>query len=183
MAAAPISVVIPAHDEERFLAEAIHSVQAQTLQPAEIIVVADDCKDRTAEIAAELGAIVVEQNRRNMAAALNVGIKASSQSWIALLDADDLWDKRKLAWQWKAIQDCPAAALIACDLSLLVGERVSPIWSARQRRHRWKGFDHVTVSDNCKFLEKIPGEFLPIFNLGTPTVMLRRDVFAQETLS
>ena len=70
---APISVVIPAHNAERFLAEALQSVQAQTIKPAEIIVVADACTDRTPQIATDFGAIVLEQNRRNMAAGLNLG--------------------------------------------------------------------------------------------------------------
>src|SRR5712691_9803637 len=109
---APISVVIPAYNAESFIAEAIQSVHAQTLKVAEIIVVADDCTDRTAQIAAELGATVLEQKRRNMAAGLNLGVNASTQPWIALLDADDFWDQNKIAlqWkQWKAIQSCPAA--------------------------------------------------------------------------
>jgi glycosyltransferase involved in cell wall biosynthesis len=179
MPSAPISVVIPAHNAEAFLEEAIRSVHAQTLEPAEIIVIADDCTDRTPEIAAKLGAIVLEQKRRNMAAGLNLGVKASSQPWIALLDADDLWHKRKLALQWKAIKDCPAAALVSCDLSILVGNKVTPILSLRQARDRWKGLEYVTVHDHCYYLEKIPGDFLPRFNMGTPTVMLRRDVFAR----
>lgn len=179
MPSAPISVVIPAYNAEDFLEEAIRSVHAQTLPPAEIIVVADDCTDRTPQIAAKLGAIVLEQKRRNMAAGLNLGVKASSQSWIALLDADDLWDKRKLALQWKAIQSCPAAALVSCDLSILVGKKVTPILSPRQARDRWRGLEYVTAHDHCYYLEKVPGDFLPRFNMGTPTVMLRRDVFAK----
>ncbi len=179
MQSAPISVVIPAYNAEEFLEEAIQSVHAQTLQPAEIIVIADDCTDRTPQIAANLGAIVLEQKKRNMAAGLNLGVKTSSQPWIALLDADDLWDKRKLAWQWKVIQSCPAAALISCDLSILVGKKLTPILSPTQARDRWKGIESVTVHSHCHYLEKIPGVFLPRFNIGTPTVMLRRDVFAK----
>jgi glycosyltransferase involved in cell wall biosynthesis len=179
MPRAPISVVIPAYNAEDYLEEAIRSVHAQTLQPTEIIVIADDCTDRTPQIAAKLGAIVLQQKRRNMAAGLNLGVKASTQLWIALLDADDLWDKRKLALQWKAIGSCPAAALISCDLSILVGKKVTPILSPAQARDRWKGFEYANVHDHCYYLEKIPGDFLPRFNMGTPTVMLRRDVFAR----
>jgi len=179
MPRAPISVVIPAHNAEDYLEEAIQSVHAQTLQPTEIIVIADDCTDRTPKIAAKLGAIVLQQQRRNMAAGLNLGVRTSSQPWIALLDADDLWDKRKLAWQWKAIESCPAAALISCDLSILVDKRVTSILSPAQARNRWRGFEYVTVHDHCYYLEKIPCDFLPRFNIGTPTVMLRRDVFAK----
>src|SRR6266850_6035419 len=174
---APISVVIPAYNAEDFLEEAIRSVHAQTLQPAEIIVIADDCADRTPQIAAELGATVLEQKRRNMAAGLNLGVRASTQPWIALLDADDVWDKRKLALQWKAIKNCPAAALITCDISILVDKKVTPFFPRRQVRERWKDLNSLTVNDNCHYLENLPGEFLPLFSMHTTTVMLRRDVF------
>lgn len=122
---------------------------------------------------------MLDLKRRNMAAGLNLGVKASNQPWIALLDADDLWDKRKLALQWEAIKACPDAALISCDLSILVGKKVTPILSPRQARDRWNGLEYVTVHDHCYYLEKVPGDFLPRFNIGTPTVMLRRDVFAR----
>ena len=181
MVAAPISVIIPAHNEEEFLAEAIRSVYAQTLQPAEIIVIADDCTDRTAEIAAELGARVLEQNRRNMAAGLNLGVSASTQPWIALLDVDDFWNKRKLALQWQAIQSFPKAALISCDLVTLVDSRLHPV-QRRYRRERWRGIDHQTINRYYHYLEIVPGELLTRINLGTPTVMLRRDVFSRVGL-
>ena len=181
MKAAPISVIIPAHNEEEFLAQAIRSVHAQTLQPTEIIVIADACTDRTPQIAADLGAIVWEQKRRNMAAGLNLGIKQSSQPWIALLDADDVWDRRKLALQWKAIQSFPAAALVSCDLSILVEDKLTP-FPRRYLRERWHDIDHLTLKPFYHYLEKVPGRFLPRFNMQTTTVLLRRDVFSTTGL-
>ena len=112
-----------------------------------------------------------------MAAGLNLGVKASSQPWIALLDADDVWDKRKLALQWKAIKNFPAAALISCDLSILIDRKVTPL-SPGQMRDRWKSLERRTIKDHCCYLEKIHGDLLARLDLGTPTVMLRRDVFA-----
>jgi glycosyltransferase involved in cell wall biosynthesis len=179
---APISVVIPAHNAEDFLEEAIRSVHAQTIQPAEIIVIADDCSDRTPQIAANLGAIVLEQKRRNMAAGLNLGVRASSQPWIALLDADDFWDKRKLALQWRAIKSFPAAALVSCDLSILVDKKVTPFFPPREVRDRWKDLEYRTVKGDCHYLEKVPGTFLPRFQMQTTTAMLRRDVFSEVGL-
>lgn len=178
MPLAPISVVIPAYNAEDFLEEAIRSVHAQTLQPAEIIVIADDCTDRTPQIAAESGAIVLEQKRRNMAAGLNLGVRASTQPWIALLDADDIWDKRKLALQWKAIKNCPDAALISCDISILVDKKATPFFPRRQLRDRWKDLEYRTVKDHCYYLEKVHGAFLPRFSMQTTTALLRHDVFS-----
>lgn len=178
LVSAPISVVIPAHNAESFLAEAIRSVQAQTLSVAEIIVVADDCTDRTSQIAAELGATVIEQKRRNMAAGLNLGVKASSRPWIALLDADDFWETDKIAWQWQAIEACPAAAIISCDVLTLMDQELTPR-SDTHLQSRWKGVNHTIAFDNCRYIEKVEGSFLTRFFIATPTVLLRRDVFSE----
>ena len=174
---APISVVIPAHNAESFIEEAIRSVHAQTLAVEEIIVVANDCTDRTPEIAAELGATVLKKKERNMAAALNLGVKASSPPWIALLDADDFWDKDKIALQWKAIESCPAAAIVSCDVLTLIDQKVTSR-SKKHLRGRWKKLKHIKMADHCRFVEKVDGGFLIRFFIATPTVMLKRDVFS-----
>ena len=174
---ASISVVIPAHNEESFIEDAIRSVQAQTLKVSEIIVVADDCSDRTAHIAAELGATVFEQNRRNMAAGLNLGISASNQPWIALLDADDFWDTNKIARQWSAIETCPKAAIVSCDVFTLMDQEITSR-SKRYLSERWEKVDYVTVSDHTQYIERVDGGFLTRFFIATPTVLLRRDLFS-----
>ncbi len=173
---APISVVIPAYNAESFIADAIRSVHAQTLRPTEIIVIADDCTDRTPQIAAELGAIVLEQKRRNMAAGLNLGISASTQPWIAFHDADDLWEKDKIALQWKAVQAC-SAAIISCDLCNVYEGKVMAS-SERALRERWNNLESVAIGEDCHFFERVEGDFLVNFYFQTSTVLLRRDVFS-----
>lgn len=173
---APISVVIPAYNAESFIADAIRSVHAQTLKPTEIIVIADDCTDRTPQIAAELGAIVFEQKRRNMAAGLNLGISASTQPWIAFHDADDLWEQDKIALQWKAVQACPAA-IISCDLCNVYQGKVMAS-SQRALRERWNNLESVAIGEDCHFFERVVADFLVNFYFQTSTVLLRRDVFS-----
>ncbi len=78
-AALRLAVIVPAHDEELMLAETLKSLQAQSY-PAEryeIFVVADNCTDRTAEIARSLGATVLERTNlaeRGKGYALNFAI-------------------------------------------------------------------------------------------------------------
>lgn len=94
-----ISVVIPAYNAARFLPRCLASVAAQTHAPAEIIVVDDGSTDDTGTIAENLGAKVIRRPNGGLSAARNTGIECASGEWIALLDADDMWEPQKLAAQ------------------------------------------------------------------------------------
>jgi len=94
-----ISVVIPAYNAERFLPRCLNSVFAQTLEPAEVIVVDDGSTDHSAEIARKLGARVISRLNGGLSAARNTGVQNSSSEWVALLDADDMWSPEKLRAQ------------------------------------------------------------------------------------
>jgi glycosyltransferase involved in cell wall biosynthesis len=96
-----ISCVIPVYNGERFLAEALDSVLAQTRPPEEIVVVDDGSTDDTPRVAARYAGQVhyLRQDNRGHAAARNRGIEATSGELVAFLDADDLWHPDKLARQ------------------------------------------------------------------------------------
>jgi poly-beta-1,6-N-acetyl-D-glucosamine synthase len=84
------TVLIPAYNEEASIADTVRSVQAQSVQPVEIIVIDDCSKDRTGEIARSLGATVVrpEQNRGSKASALNYGMRFVKSDLVLTIDAD-----------------------------------------------------------------------------------------------
>lgn len=99
-----VSVVVPAHNAERYLGEALSSIFAQAVRPLEVIVVDDGSTDGTAEIAAayEPQVRVIRQTNRGAGAARNAGIDAASGDLIAFLDADDLWTSGRLSTQLEA---------------------------------------------------------------------------------
>ncbi len=113
----PVSVVIPAHNAARFIGEALDSVHAQTVRPIEVIVVDDGSTDGTAAIARARGVTVLSRTRGGPSAARNTGIRASSQPWIALLDADDMWEPSKLESEWAAVQACPDVGAVFTDFT------------------------------------------------------------------
>ena len=115
--AVPISVVIPAYNAERFIGEAIASVHAQTLPVSEIIVVDDGSSDRSSEIAENLGAVVIRQSNRGVSRTRNVGIRAATKEWVALLDQDDIWEPEKIECQWNAVRLHPDVGLVSCQMS------------------------------------------------------------------
>lgn len=96
----PVSVVIPVFNGEPFLAQAIETVLAQTLPPAEIILVDDGSTDAGPAIAGSFpGVRLIRQSHAGGAAARNAGISAARSDLVAFLDQDDLWAPRKLELQ------------------------------------------------------------------------------------
>ena len=88
-----VSVVIPAYNAQRFLAEAIDSVLSQGHNRLEIIVVDDGSTDATATVARGYPSEVrlLQQENRGIGSARNAGVDAASGDLLAFLDADDVW--------------------------------------------------------------------------------------------
>jgi glycosyltransferase involved in cell wall biosynthesis len=161
-----VSVVIPSYNSSRYLAEAIDSVLAQTYQDFEIIVIDDGSTDSTAELVAGYGDRVryYQQHQRGPAAARNLGIRSARGRYVAFQDADDLWMPDKLAKQMALLERRPELAMVFCGHTAFDVE--GPVtWCRGLEKRRWlmKG----DVVQNI-FLNS---------EIGTPTVMVRRDVF------
>ena len=94
-----VSVVIPAYNHERFVAEAVASVQNQSLLPRDIVVVDDGSTDRTAEVvaAAEIPALsLLREENQGAHVALNRAIAIGAGRWIAILNSDDAFEPERL---------------------------------------------------------------------------------------
>jgi hypothetical protein len=91
-----VSAVIPTYNSERFIANAIKSVLAQTIEVDEIVVVDDGSSDRTVELVSAFQRTrVIQRPNGGPGAARNTGIHAASGEWIAFLDSDDVWAPQK----------------------------------------------------------------------------------------
>ena len=91
-----VSIVVPVRDGERWLADALESVLAQSYEPIETIVVDDGSADASAEIARRLGAKVLKQPGLGLGVALNNGVQATTGAYVGFLDADDLFPPRRV---------------------------------------------------------------------------------------
>lgn len=100
-----ISVVMPAYNAEKTLAQAVESVLAQTWKHFELIIVDDGSQDRTVAIAREFaerdGRVRLLCNERNSGVCYtrHRGVTEAKGDWIAFLDSDDLWLPEKLEKQ------------------------------------------------------------------------------------
>ena len=90
-----VSAVIPLYNGERFIEEALRSLQQQTVQPDEVLVVNDGSTDGGPQIverlAAEYPIKLLHKENGGQAAARNFGIARAGGDLIALLDQDDTW--------------------------------------------------------------------------------------------
>ena len=104
-----ISVIVPVYNGAGFLVQSVNSVLNQTRQVAEIIIVDDGSTDDTKKVVEQFGEKVIYHYQENAgpAAARNTGIKISTGTHLAFLDADDLWVKDKLLWQAAQFENTP----------------------------------------------------------------------------
>jgi glycosyltransferase involved in cell wall biosynthesis len=103
-----VSITMPAYNAERYIAEAIESILAQTYRSWELIVTDDGSLDHTAEIVEAFSVRdrrirCIRQKNSGLSVARNSGIKLTTGEFVAFLDADDLWMPEKLALQVQAI--------------------------------------------------------------------------------
>lgn len=88
-----VSVVIPAYNEEKCIGKCLESIVNQKVQPYEIIVVDNNCTDRTSEIAQKFGALIIKEKNQGMIQARNAGFDAAKCEIIARTDADAILPK------------------------------------------------------------------------------------------
>ncbi len=101
-----VSVIIPVYNGEKYLGEAIESVLVQKLKPLEIIVIDDGSEDDTYKIAEAFSGHIryFSQNRMGTGYSRNRGIVLSKGNFMAHLDSDDKWEKKKLLLQYEVFK-------------------------------------------------------------------------------
>lgn len=137
-----VSVVIPAFNSASVLPAAIESVLAQSLPADDVIVVDDGSTDETERVCRryEPRVVFVRQRNRGASSARNAGIAVArrigpenpKQHWLAFLDADDEWDREKLALQSEALAQNPEADFAVTG---------ALVWSQREQTYVTCGWD------------------------------------------
>ncbi len=130
-----VSAIIPVHNGESYLAEAIDSVLNQTYEPKEVLVLNDGSTDGSGSIAESYGSAVqcLLQPHRGLGAARNEAIRLSQGPFLAFLDADDVWTQDKLSLQMKVALANPSLDIVAGH----VEQFFSPDLEKSLRRKMW----------------------------------------------
>lgn len=113
MAHCPVSVIIPTYNRAILLPRALDSVARQTWRCGEVIVVDDGSTDATAPLLEQqagrgrMNLRVFREDNKGPGAARNLGIEKAEYPFIAFLDSDDHWHKRKLELQYQSLSENP----------------------------------------------------------------------------
>jgi glycosyltransferase involved in cell wall biosynthesis len=144
------------------LCEAIESVFAQSHRGFELIVVDDGSEDGTVKkLEKYVPALqVISQTRRGVAAARNVGSRFSSGKYLAFLDSDDVWHRKKLETQFALMEAYPEIEICQTEeIWIRNGVRVNP-----KKRHRKPSGDIFRAS-------------LALCLISSSAVMMTRELF------
>ncbi|SHF86240.1 Glycosyl transferase family 2 [Loktanella atrilutea] len=165
-----VSVVIPCHNREDTVAEAVQSVLDQDFTDFELVAVDDASDDRTLEVLRGIAdprlSIGINPGPRGPSAARNHGVALTQAPWIAFQDSDDIWMPDKLRRQMARLE---GSDFVAAYCGMLVKADARP---DTQMQARFPGPD----------IHPLEGDILPSLTKGsyisTQMLVVRRDVFA-----
>jgi glycosyltransferase involved in cell wall biosynthesis len=163
-----ISVIVPAYNVEKFLAETLDSVLAQTFRDFEIIIVDDGSSDGTPAVAQGYstrypGTVrYLRQENRGVAVARNEGAKLSQGDILAFLDADDTWLPEKLALQMEFWRKHPGYGLIYADAFAMTEDGKVGRTTMRLKRPRSGDIFPYLLEENF---------------ISIPTALVRKDLY------
>ena len=115
VATPPITVVMPAHNTEPYIAQAIQSILNQTFPDFELWVLENGSTDRTAEIAKSFTdprVKVFELGPVGFQGALQYALDHASSEWLARMDSDDLAFPHRFERQMQVIEEQPDIVMI-----------------------------------------------------------------------
>jgi glycosyltransferase involved in cell wall biosynthesis len=141
-----VSVIVPLHDGERFLGEALDSIVGQDYGAVEVIVVDDGSTDSGPALAADRNVRLLRQEQRGAGAARNAGVDAARGEILAFLDQDDVWLPAKLRRQVELLTAHPDRICIAQQTYFLEPGATVPAWFGRTELLE---YDHAGWAPSC----------------------------------
>ncbi|NMG08966.1 glycosyltransferase [Brasilonema sp. UFV-L1] len=172
-----VSVIIPAYNAIAYLKEAVESVLKQTFTDFEILIVDDGSSDGTVEWVSQIKdprVRLISQQNQGSSGARNTGITAASGEYIALLDADDIWEPTKLEKQVRHLEENPSVGLVDTWTVLINQQGKSTgrvVVSHAEGDDVWKQlvqFKTVCACDSTPLIRRSCFETVGLFNRELP---------------
>ncbi|MDQ6820812.1 MAG: glycosyltransferase [Actinomycetota bacterium] len=119
---ARVTALIGAYNNATTLERAAGSILEQTVAELELLIIDDGSIDRTGEIAARVAAqdgrvrVLTMPSNVGISRSLNSGLEAASAPYVAVLDADDWSDPRRLERQLEVLESDSSIAVVGCRM-------------------------------------------------------------------
>lgn len=119
-----VSIIMPVHNGEKYLEEAVISIINQNYSNWELIIVNDFSTDSTASIISRYAKedkrirVITHRSQKYRSGALNTGIRLARGKFISFLDADDIYFPNKTAKQISFLAEHPEISLVYSDMEI-----------------------------------------------------------------
>jgi glycosyltransferase involved in cell wall biosynthesis len=192
-----VSVIIPAHNEEHYLGHTLETLRGQTCTAFEVIVVANGCSDRTAEVARGRCDQLLVLSQKGLGVSRNLGARIAKGRLLLFLDADTVLDAKALETIVAEFGNSTAAGTVrgVPDVPIL---KYRLLYGLKNFVHRssihhgssgvilcWKrhfmqtgGFDEgLEVRENSELIRRLKrfGKYKYLHNVAATTSMRRYD--------
>lgn len=163
------SVVIPVHNGERYIKEALESCLNQTYDNFEILIVDDKSEDGTLGILKEFESrdrrvkVFAVEKQDGLGNVINIGIRASKGKYIVRMDADDVMCSDRIEKQVKYLEENPECVAIGGQIDIIdensniTGHREYPLTDKELRKNLFlfQPFAHPAVTLRRSTLEEM----------------------------
>ena len=161
-----VSIIIPYFKKKKYIADTINSILNQTYKNFEIIIVYDDPEKKDLEYIKKListdNRVKLIVNEKNLGAGIsrNIGIDISAGTFIAFIDADDMWERTKLEEQIKFME---SQNINFCHTTYKIINEKNQFLSSRKARN------FFNINDLAKSCD-----------IGLSTVLLKREILGSN---
>jgi glycosyltransferase involved in cell wall biosynthesis len=168
-----VSILLPAFNAAATLPACLRSLARQRERRWECVLVDDGSDDDTlacarAYAARDARCTVVARRHAGLVATLSAGLEHCRGRYVARMDADDLMHSRRLGAQVAALEAQPGLAGVGCHVR---------IWPRRHLREGWRAYEQWL--NGIDSAQKVRAEAFVECPIAHPTLMMRRDIFAQ----
>jgi glycosyltransferase involved in cell wall biosynthesis len=150
------SIIIPAHNEENYIRQTLHSIKNQSYQNYEVIVVTNGCTDKTEELVKKRLGIkmrMLSLPKPNVSVARNAGALNSQGKILLFLDADTLLENdslQKIKEEFTEVYSI-ATAKVLPDENIMKYKMLMGLKNFGTKTNIYKGFGGILICHKNNF--------------------------------
>jgi glycosyltransferase involved in cell wall biosynthesis len=165
-----ISILLPVYNDARYVARAVTSIQRQTFDDWELLLLNDGSTDSSPALIDSLALTdprikPVHLPHRGIAGSLNAGIQRAKGRYVARMDADDISHALRLALQKDYLDERPDVCAVGCKI------RIFPRTNASMGMLAYEAWLNSVITP-----EEIGREIFVESPLVHPSVMVRKEI-------